>query len=122
MKHIPPVVHWGIYLPMEIAFLRGVVRETLATCNASSSKPEAEAIARAVLDDYRRGVMDRDDLLTTARASAMLQPSLGKPTGSVPARSADRHSAQLRRPPSTRPMAGTTVTSSTDGRSALLKQ
>ena len=61
---------WGVYLPIEIDFLRSVVQEGLQTCDTDLDKKRAETIARNVLNAYRHGVVDRTALLELAWASS----------------------------------------------------
>lgn len=60
----------GVYIPTELRLLRSVVQEALRINPAKIDKEDAEAIAREVMAAYRRGVMDREELLRIAQQAA----------------------------------------------------
>lgn len=59
--------HRGVYIPLELRFLRGIVCEVLRTASFDLDREDAETIARDVMVAYREGVMDREELLQVAR-------------------------------------------------------
>jgi hypothetical protein len=62
--------HVGVFSPVELDLLRGVVREALRSGEAELDKEDAEIIARAVIAAYRRGASGREELLQAARTTA----------------------------------------------------
>ncbi|WP_394893294.1 hypothetical protein ACG873_17110 [Mesorhizobium sp. AaZ16] len=62
--------HVGVFSPVELDLLRGVVREALRSGEAELDKEDAEIIARAVIAAYRRGTSGREELLQAARTTA----------------------------------------------------
>jgi hypothetical protein len=61
-------VECKVFSPGQIAFLRGVVRDSLTARGVDTSRRQAELIARQILDAYSSGVLDRAALLAIARA------------------------------------------------------
>jgi hypothetical protein len=59
--------HVGVFSPVELDLLRGVVREALRSGEAELDKEDAEMIARAVIAAYKGGVSGREELLQAAR-------------------------------------------------------
>ncbi|MER8434274.1 hypothetical protein [Mesorhizobium caraganae] len=62
--------HMGVFPAIELALLRGVVREILQSSEAELDEEDAEMIARAVIAAYKDRASCREELLEAARIAA----------------------------------------------------
>ena len=60
----------GVYIPIELRFLRSIVREARRSTAAKLDTEDMETIAREVLWAYRQGTMGREELLRVAQRAA----------------------------------------------------
>jgi Fe-S cluster assembly ATPase SufC len=60
----------GVCTPVELAYLRAVVREALHSSYEKLDPKDSEMIAREVMAAYAGGMMDRQGLLQIARRTA----------------------------------------------------
>ncbi|MGX9118274.1 hypothetical protein ACWTU6_16610 [Mesorhizobium sp. BHbsci] len=62
--------HMGVFSPIELDLLRGVVREILRSGGAELDNEDAQMIARVVIATYKDGASCREELLEAARVAA----------------------------------------------------